>query len=73
MPCGRGGVHTIILLFRDDDILVAFTEYNRNVMRLDPPLIVTGERVDSFVKAFDSLLGRGITRIITNYAKHFMR
>ena len=27
------------LLLRDYDVLVAFTEYNRNVIRLEPPLI----------------------------------
>ena len=28
------------LLLREYDMLVAFTEYNRNVIRLEPPLIV---------------------------------
>jgi acetylornithine/succinyldiaminopimelate/putrescine aminotransferase len=56
------------LLLRDYDILVAFTEYNRNVIRLEPPLIVTREHIDAFVGALDDLLGRGITRIVTDYA-----
>ena len=56
------------LLLRDYDILVAFTEYNRNVIRLEPPLIVTREHIDTFVGALDDLLGRGITRIVTDYA-----
>jgi hypothetical protein len=57
------------LLLRDYNILVAFTEYNRNVIRLEPPLIVNREQVESFVNALDDLLGRGITRIVTAYAK----
>jgi acetylornithine/succinyldiaminopimelate/putrescine aminotransferase len=55
------------LLLRDYDILVAFTEYNRNVIRLEPPLIVTREQIDAFVGALDDLLGRGIARIVTDY------
>ena len=34
------------LLLRDYDVLVAFTEYNRNVIRLEPPLICQREHVD---------------------------
>jgi len=56
------------LLLRDYDVLVAFTEYNRNVIRLEPPLIVTREHIDTFVRALDDLLGRGITRIVSDYA-----
>jgi len=56
------------LLLRDYDVLVAFTEYNRNVIRLEPPLIVTREQIDTFVGALDDLLGRGIARIVTDYA-----
>ncbi|TIU53162.1 MAG: aspartate aminotransferase family protein, partial [Mesorhizobium sp.] len=48
------------LLLRDYDVLVAFTEYNRNVIRLEPPLICQREHVDRFVEALDSLLSRGI-------------
>jgi acetylornithine/succinyldiaminopimelate/putrescine aminotransferase len=57
------------LLLRDYGILVAFTEYNRNVMRLEPPLIVTREQIDVFVGALEDLLGRGILRIITDYSR----
>ena len=56
------------LLLRDHDILVAFTEYNRNVIRLEPPLIAGREHMDAMVSALDELLGRGITRIVTDYA-----
>ncbi|MGH9957225.1 MAG: aspartate aminotransferase family protein, partial [Pyrinomonadaceae bacterium] len=57
------------LLLRDYNILVAFTEYNRNVIRLEPPLIVNQEQINSIVSALDDLLGRGITRIIADYVK----
>jgi acetylornithine/succinyldiaminopimelate/putrescine aminotransferase len=57
------------LLLRDYNILVAFTEYNRNVIRLEPPLIVTRQEIDTFVEALDSLLGRGIARIVADYAR----
>jgi len=60
------------LLLRDYNILVAFTEYNRNVIRLEPPLIVTREQIDRFLNSLDDLLSRGITRIVTDYAKMYM-
>jgi acetylornithine/succinyldiaminopimelate/putrescine aminotransferase len=60
------------LLLKEYDILVAFTEYNRNVIRLEPPLIVTREQVDTFCDALDDLLSRGITRIVMSYIKHFV-
>lgn len=58
------------LLLREYDILVAFTEYNRNVIRLEPPLIVTRDAVDRFVDAFDDLLSRGVARIVADYARY---
>jgi acetylornithine/succinyldiaminopimelate/putrescine aminotransferase len=57
------------LLLRDYDCLVAFTEYNRNVIRLEPPLICTHENVDQFCEALDSLLGRGIVGIVKDFVK----
>lgn len=56
------------LLLRDYSILVAFTEYNRNVIRLEPPLIVSQQHIDIMISALDDLLGRGITRIVADYA-----
>lgn len=61
------------LLLKDYDILVAFTEYDRNVIRLEPPLIAGKEHVDTFVDSLDSLLSRGLTKIVTDYAKNFLR
>jgi acetylornithine/succinyldiaminopimelate/putrescine aminotransferase len=61
------------LLLKEYDILVAFTEYNRNVIRLEPPLIVTREQVDIFCDALDDLLSRGVTGIVMGYAKNVLR
>lgn len=61
------------LLLRDYDVLVAFTEYNRNVIRLEPPLICQREHVDRFVEALDSLLSRGIVSIVKDFVKSQVR
>jgi acetylornithine/succinyldiaminopimelate/putrescine aminotransferase len=61
------------LLLKDYNILVAFTEYNRNVIRLEPPLVVTRENVDRFVDALDDLLSRGVARIVADYVKGVLR
>ena len=54
-------------LLRDHNVLVAFTEYNRNVIRLEPPLICGREHVDEFIAALDAVLGRGIVRIVRDF------
>lgn len=54
-------------LLADHGVLVAFTEYNRNVVRLEPPLICTRAHVDEFIAAFDEVLGRGIVRIVKDF------
>ena len=56
-------------LLRDHGVLVAFTEYNRNVIRLEPPLVCTRADVDRFVGALDAVLSGGITRIVTDFIK----
>lgn len=60
------------LLLRDHGILVAFTEYNRNVIRLEPPLIVTEEQVRHFIDTLDRLLSWGVTAIATRFVKGFV-
>jgi acetylornithine/succinyldiaminopimelate/putrescine aminotransferase len=55
------------LLLRDYDILVAFTEYNRNVIRLEPPLICQKDHIDRFLTALDDLLQRGIVKIVRDF------
>ena len=57
------------LLLKDHDTLVAFTEYNRNVIRLEPPLIATRTHVDAFIEGFDELLGRGVVGIVKDFVK----
>src|SRR5262245_44235211 len=57
------------LLLRDYGVLVAFTEYNRNVIRLEPPLICRRGHVDQFIEALDSLLSRGIVSIVKDFVK----
>jgi ornithine--oxo-acid transaminase len=46
---------------------VAFTEYNRNVIRLEPPLICERSHVDDFINAFDEVMSRGIVRIVKDF------
>jgi len=59
-------------LLKDYDVLVAFTEYNRNVIRLEPPLIVTREQIDVLINSLDDLLKRGIVKIVKDYVKYFL-
>ncbi len=56
-------------LLRDHDVLVAFTEYNRNVVRLQPPLITTLQNVDTFITALDTVLSGGVVKIVTDFVK----
>lgn len=56
-------------LLRDHGVLVAFTEYNRNVIRLEPPLICTRENVDQFITALDEVLSRGVVKIVTDFVR----
>lgn len=61
------------LLLRDHDVLVAFTEYNRNVIRLEPPLIAERAHVDAFVDALDAVLARGVVSIVRDFVKSQMK
>ncbi len=54
-------------LLRDHNVLVAFTEYNRNVIRLEPPLVCERLHVDQFVHALDSVLSGGVARIVRDF------
>ena len=63
--CGFTGA----LMLREHNTLVAFTEYNRNVIRLEPPLIASAEHVDAFLKSFEAILDAGVTGIIGRYAR----
>ena len=55
------------LLLAKHNVLVAFTEYNRNVIRLEPPLTIGKAECDQFLGAIETLLARGITGIVTDY------
>jgi acetylornithine/succinyldiaminopimelate/putrescine aminotransferase len=63
--CGFTGA----LMLREHNTLVAFTEYNRNVIRLEPPLIASAEHIDAFLKSFETILDAGVTGIIGRYAR----
>ncbi len=71
----KGGLSGFIgsLLLKEFNILVAFTEYNRNVIRLEPPLIVQQGHIDTLIAALDNLLSRGIARIVTDYTREFLK
>ena len=56
-------------LMRDHGVLVAFTEYNRNVIRLEPPLICERAHVDEFIAALDEVMSRGVVKIVTDFVK----
>lgn len=58
------------LLLRDHNTLVAFTEYNRNVIRLEPPLIARPEHIQAFLQAFEKILDTGVAGIVTRYARN---
>ncbi len=61
------------LLLAEHNILVAFTEYNRNVIRLEPPLIIAKDHIDLFIKALGDLLSGGVAGIVMRYARHFLK
>ena len=61
------------LLLAEHNILVAFTEYNRNVIRLEPPLIIEKDHIDELITALDALLSSGVTGIVMKYAKLFLK
>jgi acetylornithine/succinyldiaminopimelate/putrescine aminotransferase len=58
------------LLLSEYNVLVGFTEYNRNVIRLEPPLITSNTEVDIFTAAIDDLLSNGISGIIKRFVKN---
>ena len=55
------------LLLARHNVLVAFTEYNRNVIRLEPPLTIGKAECDQFLTGLEALLARGVTGIVTDY------
>lgn len=65
----RGALPALIgsQLLAEFGILVAFTEYNRNVVRLEPPLTVREQHVDALADALDRLLSRGALGLARGY------
>jgi ornithine--oxo-acid transaminase len=58
------------ILLKEYKILIAFTEYNRNVIRLEPPLIINEEEIQLFIDSLDQILSKGITNIVLRYVKN---
>lgn len=54
-------------LLREHGVLVAFTEYNRNVIRLEPPLIATRADVDRLIAALDAELSGGVIGLVKGF------
>ncbi|MBI4177965.1 aspartate aminotransferase family protein [bacterium] len=65
----QGGLPGLIgaLLCADYRIVVAFTEYNRNVIRLEPPLVLRREDVDYFIQCLDALLSKGPVGLVMRF------
>ena len=57
------------ILLNKYNILVSFTEFNRNVHRIYPPYISSKEDYDYFISSMDELLSKGIKGIISNFLK----
>jgi len=57
------------ILLNEFKVLIGFTEYNRNVMRLHPPLITNKNNIDYFLDSLEIVLKRGLTGIIKSFIK----
>ncbi|MBB5157137.1 aspartate aminotransferase family protein [Saccharopolyspora phatthalungensis] len=60
-------------LLSEFGILVAFTDYNRNVVRLEPPLTIRPQHVDMLVGGFDDLLAQGLKGLAAGYLRRRYR
>ncbi|HEY6557690.1 MAG TPA: aminotransferase class III-fold pyridoxal phosphate-dependent enzyme [Polyangiaceae bacterium] len=45
-------------------VLVAFTDFNRNVLRIEPPLTLREEHVDQLVNGLSDVLSQGVTGLL---------
>jgi acetylornithine/succinyldiaminopimelate/putrescine aminotransferase len=68
----QGGLVALIAnsLLVNHKILVGFTEFNRNVMRFEPPLTFTENHADLVVKALDTILSHGIVSMVMQTIKN---
>ena len=57
------------ILLNKYKVLIGFTEYNRNVMRLHPPLITNTNDVDYFIQSLEKVLEVGLIGIVKSFIK----
>ena len=57
------------ILLNKYNILIGFTEYNRNVMRLHPPLITQKDHIDYFIRSIDRTISKGVIGIVKDFIK----
>jgi len=61
------------LLLRDHRVLIGFTDYNRNVARLAPPLVVERRQIQALLAALEATLELGVTGILRRFAARTLR
>ncbi|WP_202798993.1 aspartate aminotransferase family protein [Saccharopolyspora spinosa] len=60
-------------LLSEFGILVAFTDHNRNVVRLEPPLTIRPQHINMLVEGFDDLLSQGLKGLAARYLRRQYR
>ncbi|WP_395475278.1 aminotransferase class III-fold pyridoxal phosphate-dependent enzyme [Saccharopolyspora spinosa] len=60
-------------LLSEFGILVAFTDHNRNVVRLEPPLTIRPQHINMLVEGFDDLLSQGLKGLAAGYLRRQYR
>jgi acetylornithine/succinyldiaminopimelate/putrescine aminotransferase len=63
---GEGALAALVAtrLLRRHGVLVAFTDFDRNVLRLEPPLSITEADVDRLVEGLSEALSLGVTGLV---------
>ena len=56
-------------LYRRHDIIAHFSGSDPTILHIMPPLIVEKDHLDHFVNALDSILSRGLVRIVGEFLK----
>ena len=67
---GKGALCAAVgsLLLKDHGIIIGFTDYNRNVARLGPPLVIESSQIQQLLGALESLLELGVPGILRRLA-----
>ena len=67
----RGSITGFVgsIMLNEFRILAGFTEYNRNVLRLHPPLITQCDHIDYFIESIDKILSSGIVGIVKRFIR----